>query len=116
LIHEWKADREIATREQTAQGVVISHEPANHDRYGYAFSVNGKSFSGWGSPRKDKLEIGEQVVVSYDPQNPNKNAITDFRELGVESVGPLPALLFGIGAVAWFIKTQRRKSRIGKVR
>jgi hypothetical protein len=111
FIYEWKVDREISTREQTTQGVITTHEPANHNRYGYAFSVNEKPFNGWESPKKQELEIGKRVVVYYDPQNPKKNALTDFRELGMDSIGPVPMLLFGIGAVAWFIRAQRRKSR-----
>ena len=71
--------------------------------------MNGKSFTGWESPRKDKLQIGEQVRVYYDPLNPNKNALTEFRDLGMESLGPLPLTLFGIGAVAWYIRGRRRK-------
>ena len=111
FVYEWKVDREVATRQQTTQGVITTHEPANHNRYGYVFSVDGKAFNGWESPKKEELEIGKQVVVYYDPRNPSKNALTDFRELGIESIGPVPMLLFGIGAVALLIKAQRRKSR-----
>jgi len=63
FVYEWNVDRGIATREQTTQGVITAHEPANHNRFGYVFSVNGKTFTGWESPRKDKLQIGEQVRV-----------------------------------------------------
>ena len=112
-IHEWRVDRDVATREQTTQGVITSHEPANHNQYEYIFLVNGKNFSGWQSPNKDELEIGKKVLVYYDPRNPSKNAITDFRELETSSLGPVPMMLFGIGAVAWLIRTQRRKSRTG---
>jgi Protein of unknown function (DUF3592) len=111
--YEWRVDREIARRQQTTRGVITTHEPANHNRYGYVFSVDGKTLNGWESPKKEEPEIGKQVVVYYDPKNPSKNALTDFRELGIESIGPVPMLLFGIGAVAWFIKAQRRKSRTG---
>jgi hypothetical protein len=76
--------------------------------------VNEKTFNGWESPKKQELEIGKRVVVYYDPQNPKKNALTDFRELGMDSIGPVPMLLFGIGTVAWFIGAQRRKSRTSK--
>jgi hypothetical protein len=111
FIHEWRVDRDIATREQTTQGVITAHEPANHNRYGYVFSVRDKSFTGWESPGKDGLKIGKQVLVYYDPLNPNKNALTEFRALGINVLGPVPTMLFGIGAVAWYIKAQRRKSQ-----
>ena len=67
LIQEWRVDRDVASREQTTQGVITAHEPSNHNRYGYVFSVNGQSFTGWASPRKDQPEIGKQVLVYYDP-------------------------------------------------
>jgi len=63
----------------------------------------------------NRLEIGQQVVVYYDPLNPSKNALTEFRELGMENLGPLPLVLFGIGAVAWYIKTSRRKLKVPKL-
>jgi Protein of unknown function (DUF3592) len=108
-IYQWNVDRRIATREQTTQGVITAHEPANHNRFGYAFSVDGKRFTGWESPGKDELEIGRSVLVYYDPINPSRNALTEFREKGVNSLGPVPLILFGIGAVTWYLKTQRRK-------
>jgi hypothetical protein len=75
--------------------------------------VNGKRFTGWESPGRDGLDIGKQVLVYYDPLNPNKNALTEFRDLGMNSLGPVPLMLFGIGAVAWYIRSRRRKSQIG---
>lgn len=111
-IHEWQVDRDIAAREQTTQGVITAHQPANHNRYGYVFSVGGKSFTGWETPGKDGREIGKQVLVYYDPLNPNKNELIEFRDLGTNILGPVPTMLFGIGAVAWYIRAQRRKGKI----
>jgi hypothetical protein len=102
------ADRILAQREKKTQGTIASHEPSNHNRYGYTFSVNSKSYSGWESPRKEEPTVGQQVTVYYDPDDPNRNALTDFRDLSLESFGPTPLLMFGIGAVAVFIRRQRR--------
>jgi len=99
LVQEWKVDRGIAGREQKTQGVITVHEPANHDHYGYIFSVDGVTFTGWDSLKKDELEIGKQVLVYYDPEDPKKNALTGFEELGMSSLGPVPILLFGIGGL-----------------
>lgn len=82
------------------------------NRYGYSFSVDGKSYSGWESPRTEELRIGQQVTVFYDPLEPTKNAITDFADLETESLGPVPTLLFGIGALAFFIRHRRRRGRL----
>ena len=109
LILEWKADRDVALREQTAQGLITSHEPSNHNRYGYVFTVNGKTFVGWESPKNQELDIGKRVVVYYDPQNPSKNALTEFNDLGMTALGPVPTMLFGIGVVAWYIRHRHRK-------
>jgi hypothetical protein len=111
FVYQWNVDRRIATREQTTQGVITAHEPENHNRFGYVFSVNGKSFTGWESPGKDGLEIGRSVLVYYDPVNPNRNALTEFGDRGLNSLGPVPMMLFGIGAVAWYITARRRKIR-----
>src|SRR5580658_10285424 len=77
-IHGWTSDRAVAKREQTVLGTSIAHEPANHNRYRYSFSVDGKPYSGWESPRKEEPHIGQQLTVYYDPADPATNALTDF--------------------------------------
>jgi hypothetical protein len=67
-------------------------------QYGYVFSANGKTYIGWQSPKKDGLEIGRNVAVYYDPKRPEKNALTDFEELSMGCLGPIPWELAGIGA------------------
>ncbi len=114
FVGECLADLGSAKREMTASGVVTAHEPANHDRYGYIFSVNGKEFRGWQSPAKNELEIGEKVLIYYDPLNPNKNSLMEFSDLAMNSVGPVPFMLLGIGTLAWIIRTRRRKYRLGR--
>ena len=110
LIHESTIDSQIAGRQQTASGIVTAHEPANHNRYGYKFQVNGKSYTGWESPTGSELAIGKQVTVFYDPQNPSRSALTDFHDVRTSVLGPVPMLLFGIGAVAAYIFYKRRRS------
>jgi hypothetical protein len=107
----WRTDRAIAERQETTQGIITAHEPANHNQYVYMFSASGKSYTGRESPRKQKLEVGEQVVVYYDPFNPAKNALTDFAEPSIENLGPLPVLVAGIGGLAVFIFVRRRTNR-----
>jgi len=115
-IYECHVDRTVAQRETIINGTITAHEPANHNRYGYSFSVNGKSYSGWGSPRKEEPHIGQQVTVFYDPVDPTTNALTDFADLATNSLGALPMLLFGIGAVAFFIRYRRRQARPPKLK
>jgi hypothetical protein len=110
LIKEWRTDSHIATRQQTTSGIVTAHEPVNHDRYGYRFEVDGKAYTGWQIPKDSELAIGQQVIVFYDPENPSANSLTDFHDLSISSLGPVPMLMFGIGAVAVFILYRRRRS------
>jgi hypothetical protein len=109
LIQEARTESQIAGRQQTTSGMVTAHEPSNHNRYGYRFQVNGKTYDGWQSPGNDELAIGKQVIVFYDPQNPTRSALTDFHDLSISSLGPVPMLLFGIGGVALFILNKRRR-------
>ena len=90
--------------------MITTHEPANHDSYGYVFTVDNKSYTGSQSPKANELAIGKKITVYYDPQNPRKNALTDFRDLSADDLGPVPLLLLGIGAVALFIRHRRRKT------
>jgi hypothetical protein len=111
MINEWRTDGQIASRQQTTSGVVTAHDPANHNQYGYKFDVESRSYTGWEGPKGRELAIGDTVMVYYDRENPNKNALTDFHELGTASLGPVPLLLFGIGTVGLFIFYTRRRLR-----
>ncbi len=111
LIQESRTESQIAGRQQATSGIVTAHEPSNHNRYGYKFDVAGRAYTGWQSPKDDELAIGKQVIVFYDPQNPSKNSLTDFHNSSTSSLGPVPMLLFGIGAVALFILYRRRHSK-----
>jgi hypothetical protein len=61
LVYEWNVDRKIAGREQTTQGVITAHEPENHNRFGYVFTVNSKSFNGWESQRARDFPIEQNI-------------------------------------------------------
>jgi len=115
FVYDGIKDAVIAKRQRTTQGTVTAHEPANHDRYGYVFSVEGKSYSGWDMPRKNEVSIGKQVLVYYDPSDPTRNALTDFEELCFENFGPIPLMVFAIGGVTLFIfRARLKKLRIAK--
>jgi hypothetical protein len=71
-VYTWRADSAIAAREGTAQGIITAHQAERffEYEYGYVFFVNGQWFTGWGRQPKNSLEIGMQVLVYYDSQNP----------------------------------------------
>ena len=58
---------------------------------------------------EEASRIGQQVVVCYDPNDPTTNALTDFADLELSSLGMVPWLLFGIGSVAALIFWKRRQ-------
>lgn len=72
------SNREVASRQQTAIGTIVGHEPQNHNRYGFRFHVDAEGYDGWETPGYAKRFIGESVTVYYDPQNPRENSLTDF--------------------------------------
>jgi len=70
--------------------------------------VGGKPYTGWETPKADELEIGESVTVYYDPADPSQNALTEFDERGVASLGLVPMMTMGITGLALFIFIRRR--------
>jgi hypothetical protein len=81
-VYTSRADRAIAAREGTAYGIITDYEMRKFDyTHSYLFSVNGQWFTGRKSSLKNDLEFGTQVLVYYDSQNPNENALTDFAEM-----------------------------------
>jgi Protein of unknown function (DUF3592) len=116
FIYHWNVDRAIATRQRTTEGVITAHDRANHDRHEYVFTVDGETFSGWGVPQKEELELGKRVVVYYDPQDPKKNSLTDFEDLGEREFGSVALPLLGIGILVGYIGRQRRRHRMNSGR
>ena len=111
FVYPWYKDRAVARRQQTASGTIVAHEPSNHDRYGYTFSVNQKSYRGWQVPHDDdQFTVGQVVTVHYDPRDPNNRALEDFSELGDRDLGPVPLLIVAIPFVA-LIEFLRRRGK-----
>ena len=102
------ACRAIAARQQSTPGTITAHEPSNHDRYGYVYSLDGKAYHGWEIPQRTEYKIGEQVTVYYDPTDPTRGSLAGFEELSLREFGPVPFLLLGT-AVIVFIFYKRRK-------
>jgi hypothetical protein len=61
-------------------GRVDAKEPANHQIVRYSFLLGRQKFEGIGhggrgNPSFKELEVGEPVVVFYDPSNPNMSCM-----------------------------------------
>jgi hypothetical protein len=111
-LYGWYRDQAVAWREQTTSGTITSHEPANHDRYGYTFKLNEKTYTGWQVPYDSvKFAVGQVVTVHYDPIDPENNALVDFNELSWRAFGPVPFLAVAIASIALFVLERRRALR-----
>lgn len=106
LVYGAAGDRTIAKRQRAAYAMITAHEPNNHDRYGYKFFANGQPYDGWDSPARP-LELGQQVLVYYDPIDPAKNALTEFGRRADQERGPVPTILLGIIGVATYLAVRR---------
>lgn len=108
-LHSWWNDAQIATRQQTAIGTIDGHDPPNHDRYSYTFSVNGSQFSGWAYPNdKRDFNVGQQVVIYYDPLQPSENSAYDFHLVNPSGVVFIGFLVAACVFVPFSIYFQRR--------
>jgi hypothetical protein len=103
-----KSDQAIAGREQMTSGIIKRHEPSNHDRYGYDFTVNGRPYSGWQSPTQREFIIGETVSVYFDPLDPTKSSLFSFAGAWDRAIGPVFLMTVGIAAFAAYIFTRKR--------
>jgi hypothetical protein len=107
LISSSVSDQAIASREQTTYGIIRTHEPENHNRFGYQFSVNGKPFTGWQIPMRD-FTIGQRVLVYYDPLDPTKSSLDSFAGTTDRILGPAFFCAVGTTAVVVIIFVRRR--------
>jgi len=103
-----KANEAIAARQQLTSGIVKTHEPSNHDRYEYDFTVNGKAYSGWQIPSQRDFIVGEQVAVYYDPLDPTKSSLSSFAGAWDRAIGPVFSMAFGTVAIAAYIFIRKR--------
>lgn len=110
-VYYWNFFGEVAERQGTAVGIITAHEERNHNQFRYTFSLNGRSYSGLGHPRRKDPQIGQQIVVYYDASNPSTNDLTDFAELSATSLGPGCFIVMVICGAAIYIFVERRKSR-----
>jgi hypothetical protein len=109
FVYPWYKDRSVAARQQTASATIVAHEPANHNRYGYTFNVNQKTFSGWLVPHdSDQFAVGQLVTIHYDPLDPNNSGLVDFNELADGDLAPVLPLAAIIAFVALIEFLRRR--------
>lgn len=104
-------DLQIAKRQSATIAIIDSHDPPNHDRYGYKFLVNETPYTGWAYP-SDKVNyaFGERVVIHYDPADPTNNLPESFEEAGERDLFFVPFCLLIAAGLPLFIFFRRRAS------
>ena len=66
----------------TIRGEVTNKQAANHQTVNYSFVVDGKTYT-WGGHAGDigkefsQISIGQQVPVTYEPDNPTNSCLGD---------------------------------------
>jgi len=106
-----RSDLEVARRQKSTIATITAHDPPNHDRYQYVFTVNGRSYSGWESPdEKRDFHIGEKLAVYYDPLDPSNSALMDFEELAIRAFAPVPMFLATAIAFAVLVIVMRHEN------
>jgi hypothetical protein len=100
---------QVASRQHFAIGLVDTHDPSNHDRYGYTFSVGKQKFKGWAYPASYRdFHLGESITVYYDPSDPDTNSPSDFHEINTGTSLILSWCLLVAAGIPLSIFLQRR--------
>jgi hypothetical protein len=92
----------VVPRQDSTRGIIMEHEPKNHDRYRYSFRLEGRDYTGWDSPSSGNFQIGESVWVYYDRLQPSNNNLNGFvmgRDRNLQT--GFFELFFGLGVSAF---------------
>lgn len=84
---------EIASRERSAAGIIVGHQPSNHNRYEFKFHVDGREYKGSETPLRREPDLGQTVTVYYDSLDPTQNGLSKFSDRSYRRFGPALALL-----------------------
>ncbi|HEU4432918.1 MAG TPA: DUF3592 domain-containing protein [Pyrinomonadaceae bacterium] len=97
----WSKYHHLAESAVRTVGHVTAKEPENHRAIRYSFKLHDLSFHGIGraggeNPAFDELQVGSEVVIYYDPQNPESSFLGDPREQAADmTTGVLFITLLG---------------------
>jgi Protein of unknown function (DUF3592) len=77
---DWPKWYGVAKRAVRTEGTVTGKEPENHQFIRYSYEVGGQAYSGlgsaeYGNPTFEQLNIGDQVNVFYDSDNPSESIL-----------------------------------------
>jgi hypothetical protein len=111
LLPQFLQKQAVGRRQQLTSGVVTAYEPSNHNQCRYTFQTQGKQYSGISSALSERVNIGEQVQVYFDPQNPVTNSLDDFSDSSKSDFSVMVFMTIGIGCIAFCILLARNSRR-----
>lgn len=118
FIYQYQSDAEVAQRQGTATGKLLSRDASNHDYYRYSFNVGGHTYIGRNRIPPKGAHVGDEVTVYYDPEDSGKSSLESFEASSDRNWAPVPFLLAPAVALAliaiwqwWVRRAQSRRSR-----
>jgi hypothetical protein len=87
LYPEWRTSERLAHDGISTIGVVTAKEPRNHQTVRYRYSLGGTSYTGatrvgrGGLAPFEKINVGDQITVTYWPEHPVISTGGDGRDL-----------------------------------
>jgi len=111
---KYVGDRKTWRNEATTSGIVVAHDPPNHNQYQFEYAISDHRYYSWhqGTVTCDAGEIGKSVLVYYDPVHPEKADLCSFRgaiQNDLQILGLLSGML--VLTAAFTAAQQRRKER-----
>lgn len=104
-------DTRVARREQTTPGAITGQDRSNHNSYQYTYALGGRVYREWEFPYRDDFQLGERVVVYYDPMDPATSSLRDFDDLASASDGPMTYTGVGSLAIVAYVVYNRLRKR-----
>ena len=110
---DWSQYRHLAQVAVKTVGRVNTKEPGNHNSIRYSFKVNGLFYHGIGrgggeNPTFDQLQTGSEVVVYYDPENPDSSFLGNPKEQAADVTTGVVFITF-FGSLITMISLYRKK-------
>ena len=111
LLYQTCSGAKVAHRQQTAIGIVMTHNAEDHDSYSYSFRVGQRLYTGRNGVPAKPPKVGDRITVFYDPENPSRNSLSGFGDISERTAAPLAFILAATALVAFLAIRQRTGRR-----